>query len=184
MKWGASVARCSPYRWYPLLLPGAARTALLSLVTQSVRTLLRGNRERLVIVGTCVMGRCGGPIPGKSLRFSTHVDPGSAPSARLIRASTRMKRAAERLSSGGGAAGYCPRVRCAYFTPTFIAIAGRAGTKTYRRFYDGFEAGSVNSTSRLRLAPGQRPRSGPACPDRKRRPSRGPPYRRRSSGAG
>jgi len=27
-KWGASVARCSPYRRCPLLLPGAARTAL------------------------------------------------------------------------------------------------------------------------------------------------------------
>jgi len=35
-----------------------------------------------------------------------------------------MKRAAERLSVGGGAAGYCPRVRCAYLTPPFIAIAG------------------------------------------------------------
>ena len=30
-KWGASVARCSPYRRCPLLLPGAARTALSSL---------------------------------------------------------------------------------------------------------------------------------------------------------
>src|SRR3954452_1605519 len=52
----ASVARCGP-------------TALLSLVTQPVRVRLRGNRERLVIVGTCVMGRCGGPIPGESCAF-------------------------------------------------------------------------------------------------------------------
>ena len=32
LQWGASVARCPPYRWNPLLLPGAARTALSSLV--------------------------------------------------------------------------------------------------------------------------------------------------------
>src|SRR3954466_16161455 len=69
-KWGASVARCSPYRWNPLLLPGAARTALLSDVTQSVRTLLRGNRERLVVVGDCCCERFYGAFrPGKNTVF-------------------------------------------------------------------------------------------------------------------
>src|SRR3546814_12121343 len=32
----------------------------------------------------------------------------------------------------GGAAGYCPRVRCAYFTASFIAIAGRVRQSPYR----------------------------------------------------
>src|SRR3569623_3574139 len=58
------------------------------------------------------MGRHGGPIPSKRQRLSTHVDPGSAPSS------------SPEKEDGGGAAGYCPRVRCVYYTPSFIAIAG------------------------------------------------------------
>ena len=64
----ASVARCGPNRAFVL-------------VTQSVRTSLRGNRERLVIVGTCGFERFyGASQAGQKQRFSTHVDPGSAPS--------------------------------------------------------------------------------------------------------
>ena len=65
-----------------LLLPGAPQTAgfrfccpvrtepRLSLVTSSVRTQLRGNRERLVIVGTCRFERFNGSFrPGKNITF-------------------------------------------------------------------------------------------------------------------
>ena len=65
-----------------LLLLGAPRTAgfrfccpvrtepRLSLVTSSVRTQLRGNRERLVIVGTCRFERFNGSFrPGKNTTF-------------------------------------------------------------------------------------------------------------------
>ena len=42
----------------------------LSLVTSSVRTQLRGNRERLVIVGTCRFERFNGSFrPGKNTTF-------------------------------------------------------------------------------------------------------------------
>ena len=52
----ASVARCGPNRAFVQC-------------NLAVRTLLRGNRERLVIVGTCVMGRLGGSVPGKGAAF-------------------------------------------------------------------------------------------------------------------
>ena len=53
----ASVARCGPNRAFVL-------------VTQSVRTLLRGNRERLVVVGTCGFERFYGAFrPGKNSAF-------------------------------------------------------------------------------------------------------------------
>src|SRR3569623_667902 len=68
------------------------------------------------------MGRHGGPIPSKRQRLSTHVDPGSAPSS------------SPEKEDGGGAAGYCPRVRCVYYTPSFIAIAGpKPLPRQYRR---------------------------------------------------
>src|SRR4051812_37643444 len=73
---------------------------------------------------------CDGPLrwshSGRKLRFSTHVDPGSAPSAEPLgrHASCVLP---EWLGPSGGAAGYCPRVRCAYDTQHFIAIAGQAG---------------------------------------------------------
>src|SRR4051812_38529968 len=123
-KWGASVARCSPYRRNPLLLPGAAPTALLSLVTQSVRTLLRGKSERLVIVGTCGFERFHGAFrPGKNSAFqhtSILVRPRQNPAI------------AEAKEGFGGAAGYCPRVRCVYDTLHFITIAGRSRQSLYR----------------------------------------------------
>src|SRR3954452_1605520 len=68
---------------------------------------------------------CDGPLrwshSGRKLRFSTHVDPGSAPSAEPLgrHASCVLP---EWLGPSGGAAGYCPRVRCAYDTQHFIAI--------------------------------------------------------------
>jgi len=115
LKWEASVARCLPYRWNPLLLPGAARTALLSDVTQSVRTLLRGNCERLVVVGTCGCERFYGAFrPGKNTVFQY--------TSILVRPHQNWPRRAV----CGGAAGYCPRVRCIYYTAQFIAIAGQA----------------------------------------------------------
>ena len=121
-KWGASVARCSPYRWNPLLLPGAARTALLSDVTQSVRTSLRGNCERLVVVGTCGCERFYGAFrPGKNTVFQY--------TSILVRPHQNWPRRAV----CGGAAGYCPRVRCIYFTAQFITIAGRSRQLLYRR---------------------------------------------------
>jgi hypothetical protein len=54
-------------------------------------------------------------------RLSAHVDPSSAPSE-----------APAFAGAYGGAAGYRPRVRCAYFTPQFIAIAGQARQTPYR----------------------------------------------------
>ena len=103
----ASVARCGPNRAF-------------DFVTQSVRTSLRSNRERLVIVGTCVMGRCGGPIPGESCAFQH--------TSILVRPHQKRRKTA----FFGGAAGYRPRVRCAYCTPQFIAIAGRNRHSLYR----------------------------------------------------
>ena len=96
----ASVARCGPNRAF-------------TKVTQSVGTSLRGNCERLVVVGTCGFEPSRWSHAGRKLRFSAHVDPSSAPSGSAARAGF------------GGAAGYRPRVRCAYDTPQFIAIAGR-----------------------------------------------------------
>ena len=120
-EWGASVARCSPYRWNPLLLPGAARTALLSLVTQSVRTLLRGKSERLVVVGTCGFERFYGAFrPGKNNAFQ-HTS---------ILVQPHQNRPREAFY--GGAAGYRPRVRCVYDTLHFITIAGRNRHLLYR----------------------------------------------------
>lgn len=66
---GASVARCPPNRWFPLLLPGGVRTALFWCNFRPLSPQLRRNRECFVIVGTCVMGRCGGPIPSESSAF-------------------------------------------------------------------------------------------------------------------
>src|SRR3546814_8681196 len=67
---GASVARCSPNRWNPLLLPGAARTALKPCNLYQRRIGLRGNRERLVIVGPCKFERFHGALrPGKNTVF-------------------------------------------------------------------------------------------------------------------
>jgi hypothetical protein len=118
---GGSVARPPRGRWNPLLLPGAARTALLSLVTQSVRTLLRGNRERLVVVGTCGFERFYGAFrPGKNSAFQH--------TSILV----RPRQDDLRKGLSGGAAGYCPRVRCVYDTLHFIAIAGRSRHSPYR----------------------------------------------------
>ncbi len=51
-------------------------------ITLTVRSQLRGNRERLVVVGTYRFERFYGAFrPGKEFRLSTHVDPSSAPSA-------------------------------------------------------------------------------------------------------
>ncbi len=66
---GASVARCPPNRWFPLLLPGGVRTALFWCNVRPLGLQLRRNRECFVIVGTCVMGRCGGPIPSENSAF-------------------------------------------------------------------------------------------------------------------
>ena len=57
--------------------------------------------------------------PGEGIRFSTHVDPSSAPSN------------VPQTGTCGGAAGYCPRVRCAYCTIRFITIAGRTRHDAY-----------------------------------------------------
>src|SRR3954462_13018605 len=80
-KWGASVARCSPYRRYPLLLPGAARTALLAYLILPVRVGIKQQSRAPRYRWHLYMGRRGGPIPSEILRVSEHVDPGSAPSS-------------------------------------------------------------------------------------------------------
>ena len=97
----ASVARCGP-------------TALFWCNVRPQGRQLRRNRECFVIVGTCEYGPLRWSHSERKQRFSTHVDPGSAPSETVSRYTTIY----------GGAAGYCPRVRCVYFTPQFIAIAG------------------------------------------------------------
>ena len=113
-------------RWFPILLPGWVRTALLSDITQSVRTGLRSNRKSLVIVGTYGFERFYGAFrPGKNSAFQH--------TSILVRPRQDQSRVADthetcRLygSALGGAAGYRPRVRCAYCTPQFIAISGQA----------------------------------------------------------
>ena len=83
-KWGASVARCPPYRWNPLLLPGAARTALKPCNLFPEGRQLRSNRECFVIVSTCGFDRFYGSIrPGKNIAFehtSILVRPRQSPS--------------------------------------------------------------------------------------------------------
>jgi len=55
-QWGASVARCSPNRWNPLLLPGGVRPRFCPLNLKALASQLGSNRKSLVIVGTCVNG--------------------------------------------------------------------------------------------------------------------------------
>ena len=80
-KWEASVARCLPNRWNPLLLPGGVRPRFCLCKIRPLGRQLRSNCERLIIVGTCVMSRCGGLIPVGNRGFTTFVDPISPPSA-------------------------------------------------------------------------------------------------------
>jgi hypothetical protein len=110
----ASVARCGPNR------------ALVRL-TSSVRTQLRGNRECLVVVSTCGCDRFYGSIrPGKNIVFQH--------TSILVRP-RQDRRGPSRVgcADDGGAAGYCPRVRCVYVTTSFITIAGRTRHGRYRR---------------------------------------------------
>jgi hypothetical protein len=53
-KWEASVARCLPNRWNPLLLPGGVRPRFCPLNLRALAPQLGSNRKSLVIVGTCV----------------------------------------------------------------------------------------------------------------------------------
>ena len=53
-KWGGSVARPSPGRWNPLLLPGGVRPRFCQCNFRPLGPQLRGNRKSLIIVGTCV----------------------------------------------------------------------------------------------------------------------------------
>ena len=80
-KWEASVARRLPCRWNPLLLPGGVRPRFCPCNVRPLGRQLRGNCERLVIVGTCVMSRRGGLIPIGNQVFTALVDPISPPSA-------------------------------------------------------------------------------------------------------
>ena len=113
----ASVARCGPNRAFVL-------------VTQSVRTLLRGNRERLVVVGTCGCERFYGAFrPGKNTVFQY--------TSILVRPH-QLSRSAGTLhacwqgGAAGGDAGYCPRVRCIYYPAHFITIVGRTRQALYK----------------------------------------------------
>ena len=109
-KWGASVARRSPCRWNPLLLPGGVRPRFCPCNVRPLGRQLRGNCERLVIVGTCVMSRCGGLIPIGNRAFTALVDPVSPPSA------TAVPRSAPPLLVE--APGYCPPGPKCLFHPT------------------------------------------------------------------
>ena len=53
-RWEASVARCLPNRWIPLLLPGGVRPRFCPLNLRALAPQLGSNRKSLVIVGTCV----------------------------------------------------------------------------------------------------------------------------------
>src|SRR3546814_15169170 len=104
---------CPPHRCDPLLWPDAARTAPKPCTLYPRRIRLRCNRERLVIVGTCKFERFHGALrPGKNTVFQH--------TSILVR--PQVKECFH--TPYGGAAGYRPRVRCVYFTASFIAISG------------------------------------------------------------
>ncbi len=48
-------------------------------------------------------------------------------------------------TADGGAAGYCPRVRCIYSTASFIAISARRRHGHYKGFQRVFEGGSARA---------------------------------------
>ena len=57
----------------------------------------------------------------------------------------RPRHIPRQAGEGGGAAGYCPRVRCAYYTTRFITIAGRTRPDAYgasRRLFQPANMGS------------------------------------------
>jgi len=76
-----SVARGSPNRRFPLLLPGAVRPALSARITRSVKTLgYAAIANASLSLAFRVFETFNGLfMPGKSSRLSTHVDPGSTP---------------------------------------------------------------------------------------------------------
>ena len=81
-RWEASVARCLPNRWNPLLLPGGVRPRFCPCNFSPLGRQLRSNCERLVIVGTCGDERFYGSFrPAGNQVFIALVDPISPPSA-------------------------------------------------------------------------------------------------------
>lgn len=103
----------------------------------------------------------------------------------------RPRQKAPKKGLCGGAAGYCPRVRCAYYTTRFITIAGRTRQHPYGGARPLFQAAACapsvrpGSTGRRRAwrpaarrpspapsTPACAPASGPATPP-DRRPSCG-----------
>ena len=127
--WGGSVARPAPRRWSPFCYPvGPTVFWLCKVRALAPRITLREQvlryRWHLWVVSLERVTQ-----PGQKYRFSTHVDPGSAPSSPVIITPAITGPPAPSLNvwerGGGGAAGYCPRVRCAYCTVHFITIAGR-----------------------------------------------------------
>jgi hypothetical protein len=72
-------------RWNPLLLPGGVQPRFCPYNVRPLGHQLRGNRERLVIVGTCGYERFYGAFrPVGSQDFIALVDPISPPSATAL----------------------------------------------------------------------------------------------------
>ena len=102
VRWEASVARCLPNRWNPLLLPGGVRPRFCPLNLRALAPQLGSNRKILVIVGTCV---------NEPSRWS-HTDrqPGLYCTRRSCFApiSNGGKPWVSRFAAGGGGAGVLP----------------------------------------------------------------------------
>ncbi len=113
-------------RWSPILLPGSART-LLKPYNQTLWGLsyaaIANASLSLAFMG---FERFNGSFrPGKNTAVphtSILVRPQHPPCPRKA---AWCEASRSRARKDGGAAGYCPRVRCVYCTPQFIAIAGK-----------------------------------------------------------
>ncbi|GAA3254013.1 hypothetical protein GCM10020258_11460 [Sphingomonas yabuuchiae] len=68
-KWGASVARCSPYRWIPLLLPGGVRPRYFGVMSGREALNYAAIASASLSLALVYMGRCGGPIPNENSAF-------------------------------------------------------------------------------------------------------------------
>ena len=68
-KWGASVARCSPYRWIPLLLPGGVRPRYFGVMSGREALNYAAIASASLSLALVSMGRCGGPIPNENSAF-------------------------------------------------------------------------------------------------------------------
>ena len=120
-QWGASVARCSPYRWNPILLPGSVQPRYFGVTSGREALSYAAIASASLSLALVCMGRCGGPIPNENSAFQH--------TSILVRPHQLSRwvgtlHACRPSGAGGGAAGYCPRVRCVYCTPPFIVIAG------------------------------------------------------------